>query len=174
MGGREGATMLDDSPDLTVPKRLVTVELTHIGRNPSRAQVFVAEHEGQADSRHQGVIDLLELGGDFLPVRGQADETPTVINRLTLIHVAVDNARSEDSVAQEPLFEYRREVRVELAGGGKLVGELLYTLPSQHARVADYLNAPGRFFSLWTGDRLYLVNKAHVERVVETPLDLDA
>jgi hypothetical protein len=83
----------------------------------------------------------------------------------------VPEALAEDD---DELFEFRHDVHLELVGGQELRGELLYTLPPEHARVADYLNTSDRFARLWSGGRLYLVNKSFVERVVEEPLDLAA
>ena len=134
-----------------------------------------ARFDGQA-ARH-AVVDLLEKEQAFVPTQSESDRTPQVFNKDSLLWIAV--ARSARAAAQagddeDALYEYRHEVRVELRGGDSLAGELLYTLPAEHARVVDYLNGPGRFLRLWTGERLYLINKGYVERVIEAPLDLDA
>jgi hypothetical protein len=164
----------DDDQGLVVPKRAVSVELTLLGRAPQRAIVFVAAAEGGSYERH-AVVDLLEQDPPFLPTQGEADRTPQLFNKDALVWVAVASDKASDAGADDDdaLFEYRHEVRVELAGGDMLVGELLYTLPPDHARVADYLNAPGRFFRLRTPDRLFLINKFFVARVIEAPLDLE-
>ena len=165
----------EDDQGFRVPKRIVTVELALAGRAPTRAQVFVAAGDG-ALARH-AVVDLLEKQHAFLPTQSESDRTPQILNKDVLLWVAVasDGAEaSSEGDGDDALFEYRHEVRVELVGGSQLAGELLYSLPVNHARVVDYLNAPGRFFRLWTGERLYLINKAFVERVVEAPIDLDA
>jgi hypothetical protein len=164
----------DDDQGFRVPKRVVTVEVELLGRAPERAQVFVAAGEGGDAARH-AVVDLLEKESAFLPTQSESDRSPQIFNKDSVVWVAIagDAAASEGADEEDTLFEYRHEVRVELVGGGHLTGELLYSLPADHARVVDYLNAPGRFFRLWTGDRLFLVNKAFVERVFESPLDLE-
>jgi hypothetical protein len=164
----------DDDPGLRVPKPVVTVELLLFGRRPERAHVFVAAGEGGAAVRN-AVVDLLEKEHGFVPTQTEHDRTPQLVNKESLVWVAVpaDVGATAGADEEDGLYEYRHEVRVELMGGGYLAGELLYSLPGNHARVADYLNAPGRFFRLWAGGRLHLVNKTFVERVVEAPLELD-
>jgi len=173
--------MDDDDRNLAVPKRAVTVELALAGRTPLQAQIFVAAHDAHA-YRPELVIDLLEHESAFLPARVAGEKAPSLFNKDTVVWAALDDARDDarDEGADDgadgdaPLYDSRREVRVELTRGEPLSGELLYSLPSDRARVADYLNLPGRFFRLWRGGRVVLVNKAYVERVVETPLDLTA
>jgi hypothetical protein len=160
----------DDEQGFHVPMRAVTVELALFGRAAERARVFVAAHDEGRATRH-AVVALLEQEQPFVPTQADSDRTPQVINKDAILWIAVDS-RAED--ADEALLDYRHVVRVELVGGTPLAGELLYTLPVDHARLVDFLNGPGRFFRLWTGTRLYLINKGYVERVVEAPLDLDA
>ena len=164
----------DEDQGFVVPRRPVRVELTLLGRATESATVYVAAIEGGAAERH-AVLALLEQPPTFLPTQAASDRTPQLINKdqVTWLAIASDKASDAGADDDDALFEYRHEVRVELCGGDMLVGELLYTLPPDHARVADYLNGPGRFFRLRTVDRLFLVNKSFVERVVEAPLDLE-
>ena len=67
----------------------------------------------------------------------------------------------------DELFEFRRTVRVDLIAAEPIEGEMLYSAPDESTRLVDYLNAPGRFLRLWAKERLYLINKAFVLRVVE-------
>jgi hypothetical protein len=69
--------------------------------------------------------------------------------------------------AATELFEQRRSVRVVLAGGDVLRGELLYTSPDESSRVVDLMNRNERFFRLWTDDRVLLVNREAVVRILE-------
>jgi len=164
----------DEDQGFVVPKRAVTVELALRGRAPERARVFVPAREDGEVARH-AVIDLLEKELGFLPTQAESDRTPQIFNKDALVWVAVASHKVAAAGAEDDdaLFEYRHEVRVELVGGDMLVGELLYTLPPEHARVVDYLNSAGRFLRLWTPERVYLINKSFVERVFEAPLDLE-
>jgi hypothetical protein len=167
--------MIEQSESYRVPKRAVEVELALAGKAPIRVQVFVAMQQAHA-YRRQDVLDMLEHEHAFLPARSTADSGLAVFNKETLVWLAVVPAsdKGNDPADEDELFQYRHEVRLELVGSGELTGELLYTVPDDRARVADYLNAPGRFVRLWSRDKLYLVNKAFIERVVEVPLDLTA
>jgi hypothetical protein len=162
----------DEDQGFVVPKRVVTVELLLHGRQPELAHIFVPATEGGALARH-AVVDLLEKDHAFVPTQSQHERTPQIINKDALVWIAVASDAAAGAADDDALFEFRHEVRVELAGGAALAGELLYSLPPEHARVTDYLNSPGRFFRLWTAERLYLINKYFVERVVESPLDLE-
>ena len=65
------------------------------------------------------------------------------------------------------MFDQRAFVRVDLVDGSSLEGELLYTPPSTHGRVADHLSRPERFFTLHRRARVLVVNKAHVSMLTE-------
>lgn len=162
--------MPDDSSALRVPKQAVPVEMALAGEPPRTVEVFVAEHRAHA-FRRQDVLDLLEHEHSFLPARDVADGAWVIFNKETVMWLAVAFAAMApgdvDDEAEE-LFDYRKVVRVVLQGGSSLQGEVLYSLPSDRARVVDVLNVEGRFFRLWTPDRVFLVNKAFVLRVVET------
>lgn len=160
--------MADDA--LKVPKQAVAVELAFVGQAARRVEVFVAEHQAHA-YRRQDVLDLFEHEHPFLPAHDVVDQTWSIFNKDTVVWAGVSlptaRAALDDDETEEELYEQRRLVTVELVGGDKLDGELLYTSPAEHARVADHLNLPGRFFRLWCAERLCLVNKNFVLRVVE-------
>jgi hypothetical protein len=61
------------------------------------------------------------------------------------------------------------ELSVELTDGVEYRGRSSFELPPSRARALDYVNAPGRFFALWTDDIAQYINKALV-RVIR-PLD---
>ncbi|MEO8349236.1 MAG: hypothetical protein ABI610_10015, partial [Acidobacteriota bacterium] len=51
-----------------------------------------------------------------------------------------------------------------------LEGEILYSAPEGSARVVDVMNRRERFFRVWSGDRVFLVNKDSVLRLVEATI----
>jgi hypothetical protein len=61
------------------------------------------------------------------------------------------------------------ELSVELTDGVEYRGRSSFELPPSRARALDYVNAPGRFFALWTDDIAQYINKTLV-RVIR-PLD---
>ncbi|HTD51800.1 MAG TPA: hypothetical protein VK780_02135 [Thermoanaerobaculia bacterium] len=152
---------------LRIRKQNVPVDLALPGSAPREVEIFLPEY-GAQPYRRQHVIDLLEESRGFLPARDRASGSWELFNRDSLLWVRVPRGRlGEDEQADEELFDFEKKVRVDLDEGEPLQGELLYSAPGEETRVADYLNQDGRFFSLWQGEHLYLVNKAFVLRVVE-------
>ncbi len=58
---------------------------------------------------------------------------------------------------------------VELLDGVEYRGRSAFELPPSRARALDYVNAPGRFFTLWSGDLIQYINKSLVRLI--RPLD---
>lgn len=160
------------SGDLRLPKFPVAVELSLAGRGPLAVEVFVAEHLA-TNYRRQHVIDLLENDTAFLPARQVEGDRFLVFNKAAVVWVGIPLASGQLPVEESAeateteLYDTQREVEVELSTGASLRGNVLYSLPPESARVADYLNQPGRFMRLWTGDQVYLINKAYVLSVAE-------
>jgi hypothetical protein len=152
---------------LRIRKQNVAVDLAFPGSAPREVEVFLPEYGGQP-YRRKHVLDLLEQSVGFLPARDRASGSWELFNRDSLLWVRVPRGRlGEDEQAEDELFDFEKKVRVEIDEGEPLEGELLYSAPGAETRVADYLNQEGRFFSLWHGENLYLINKAFVLRVVE-------
>jgi hypothetical protein len=61
------------------------------------------------------------------------------------------------------------ELSVQLTDGVEYRGRSSFELPPARARALDYLNAPGRFFALWTDDTAQYINKNLVRLI--RPLD---
>lgn len=159
--------------DLRLPKRKVQVELALVDRPPRPVQVFVAEYQ-ERSWRRQEVADLLEQDQRFLPALDLEDGTWFLFNKQQVLWVAVAPDAAAIPTADDEeleLFEQHRVVRVDLAGGGALTGELLYSPAADGPRVLDHLNASRRFLRLWQEGRLLLVNQIWVQRVVETEGD---
>jgi hypothetical protein len=60
-------------------------------------------------------------------------------------------------------------IDVVMATGLELRGQSALELPPVRSRTLDFVNAPGQFFALWSGDLTHLVNKALVRLI--RPLD---
>ena len=138
------------------------------GGPPRPVEVFLAEHSAR-EFRRQRVLDLLEHVQAFLPARDVTTGAWEIFNKDSVLWIGVPLSPkgTEAEGLSEELFEFRRPVRVDLIGAPPLEGELLYSAPEQSTRLIDYLNEPGRFVRLWAAERLYLINKAFVLRVVE-------
>lgn len=160
---------------IKVPKIPVTVDVTLEGQPVRALEIFIAEHQSHA-YRRQHVIDLLESpDASFLPARDVDADEFSLFNKEALVTVGIPLSDGELPVEEIPetiddeLFDIRAMVRVDLRRSGSVTGRVLYSPPARQARVADYLNQPGRFFRLWTDSHVYLINKAYVVRVAELP-----
>jgi hypothetical protein len=152
---------------LRVRKQVVAVELA-LENMPSRSvEVFLAAQEIQQYQRQQ-LLELLEHGTPFLPIRDATAERWEIANRDRILWVRVPPASFPAAGEEtEELFDIRQKVVVELTSGPPLEGELLYSAEESLTRVTDYMNQQGRFFRLWKNEDLYFVHKPFVTRVIE-------
>ncbi len=150
--------------ELRIPTKNLTVNLCFKAGSTSTVVLHLAEQE-------QDLVDLLEAEQAFLPVREAGEGEWSIINKSRLLWasiVLVDGRLPIDANLEEtPLFDKQVEVRVELEQGDELHGKILYSPPRGQGRVTDHMNRREHFFSLWTSDRVYLVNKSHVVRLIE-------
>jgi hypothetical protein len=155
-----------DVSQLRIRKRSLEVELALAGRTPRRVELFLAEH-GPHDFTRQRVLDLLEQVDSFLPARDLATGEWESFNSRAVVWIGMSRLSIETEGSADELFEHRRSVRVSLVGGAWLEGEILYSAPDGGPRLVDHLNQRERFFRLWNGERVFLVSKDSVLRVVE-------
>lgn len=159
---------MNQTETLRIAKKAVAVDLTLAGGQPRRVEIFLAEHRAN-EFRRQDVLDLLEKEHAFLPVQDAGTSAGEIINKDALLWIGVPPTPfGSEADAPEELFEFRRSVRVELLGTAALEGDLLYSAREESTRIVDHLNEAGRFLRLWTNDRLYLINKTFVLRIVQT------
>lgn len=157
---------MTSSPQLRIRKEPLEVELALAGEQPRRVELFLAEHGSHAFDR-QRVLDLLEQPDSFLPACDRETGNWESFNSRSVIWIAMPRSSAEAEGGGSELYDRRKFVRVSLAGGGSLEGEILYSAPEESARVVDVLNRRERFLRLWSGDRVFLVSKDSVLRVVE-------
>jgi hypothetical protein len=159
---------MSQTAPLRVRKQAVAVELALAGGTPRRVEIFVAEYRDN-EFRRQDVLNLLEHIQAFLPARDSASGLWEIFNKDALLWIGVPLSPfgSEPAGTDQELYEFRRPVRVDLIGAEPIHGDLLYSARQESTRVMDYLNETGRFFRVWSEERLYLVNKAFVLRVVQ-------
>lgn len=147
---------------LRVRNQNVSVELALAGVAPRRVEIFLPEQPTREDRRQQ-ILHFLEKGPAFLPARESDSGQWEIVNRNAILWIRLGPLEDDT----EELFDFRQRVRVDLLSGEPLEGELLYSAQEQESRVTDHMNDAGRFFRLWRGDDVYLVNKSYVSRVLE-------
>lgn len=151
---------------LRIPKKTLEVELGLFGATPRRVELFLAEH-GSHDFNRQRLLELLDQAGSFLPGRDLETGEWESFNSRTVVWIGMSGTSIDAEGSGDELFEHRRSVRVALATGDWLEGEVLYSAPDAGPRLVDHLNRKERLFRLWRGDHVFLVNKEWVLRVVE-------
>lgn len=173
------------SSELRLPTLAVSVQLARAGKPPEHVELFVADMPRRTRTELvKELAELLESEPLFLPVREpEAGGRVAMLGKLAILWVAISlhelhagevvDGVPESEVEFEPsevmnLYDHRHDCRVELDTGLGIDGCVLYTSPADRPRFADHLNQPGVFVRIWTPDQLYLVNKRHIVRVLET------
>lgn len=160
---------MSQAKTLRVRKERLEVDLALAGAPPRKVELFLAEHGSHGFSR-QRVLELIERADCFLPACDRITGEWESFNARAVVWIAMSRASADADGPGEELYDYRRLVRVELDGSEPLEGEILYSAPEGSARVVDVLNRRDRFLRLWSGDRVFLVNKDSVLRVVEATM----
>lgn len=99
---------------------------------------------------------------DFVPFA--CDEDRFLLNKSGIISVTVPDPEAEVH-DEDRSGEHRVAVRISLAGGTSLLGELSIVARPERSRVLDFLNASARFVPLFGGTQLTLVQKRYVVSV---------
>jgi hypothetical protein len=122
-----------------------------------------------AASRHAGPMRADELMNEpamFFPFLPDQAHSPVILNKeeVLVVTVAVPADAEETS---SPDVECEHHVVVE-CGGHHINGMLLpRERPGAHSRVLDVLNLGSSFLVVRHGDRLHLVQKRRITRVIE-------
>jgi len=112
-------------------------------------------------------LDMLNRPDAFFALTGAASATVLVSKAQAAIVSCQLGALPADP---ERLSAARFvPIDVVMATGLELRGQSALELPPERNRTLDFVNAPGRFFALWSGDVTHFVNKALVRLI--RPLD---
>lgn len=112
-------------------------------------------------------LDMLNRPDAFFALTG-AESTPVLVSKAQAAVVSC----SHISVSADPeRLSAARFVPIDvvMASGLELRGQSALELPPVRNRTLDFVNVPGQFFALWTGDVTHFVNKALVRLI--RPLD---
>lgn len=108
---------------------------------------------------------LNDASKEFVPFA--CDEDGFLLNKSGILTVTVPDPEREIH-DEDRSGEHRVAVRVSLAGGTSLLGELAIVARPERSRVLDYLNAASRFVPLFGGSQLTLVQKRFIVSVRAT------
>jgi hypothetical protein len=147
---------------LALATEVVPLRIVGLDGRAVEAGVFLRAGAERAEARERLDHKLNDPELVFLPVKLGA--------KIELVHLAwvayfACAGRPPEVAAREEVGAQRERVELELAFGELVEGELLYTLPSGHARVSDLLNDPAERFLLLLAERETLfVHRAAIVR----------
>ena len=112
-------------------------------------------------------LDMLNRPDAFFALTG-AESTPVLVSKA---QAAVVSCRPSSVAADPERLSAARFVPIDvvMANGLELRGQSALELPPSRNRTLDFVNVPGQFFALWSGDVTHFVNKALVRLI--RPLD---
>jgi hypothetical protein len=107
-------------------------------------------------------VDVLESEDPFLAVRLAGRVMLVARDAIRWVCIAAD--RFDDPSLLEGCCS-EESVALTLRDGSELRGIVRFSAPSERARLVDVLNLPGQIITLFEGDTVYLVRRAHVATV---------
>lgn len=133
----------------------------------SEASIFLHSIGGSGSGPETILSCLNDRQLSFLPVR--IGEPVELINLDGVVYLEVEG-RPPEVERYEEVSALRAPVALELFGGERLEGDLLYARPPSHSRVSDLLNSRDeRFLLLVTPGRTLFVRRAAILRARELP-----
>jgi hypothetical protein len=152
-----------------VPKREVSVKIRTTKGNEETVSLFLSlcaeDHAGPEQPS-----DYFNGSAEFL-VAKREDGAMVFLRRgsLSVVTLELDDELAEllagaDLIAGDLAIE--KEIELEFEDGLVLEGTTRFQRPEAQARIQDHLNSPEPFLLLYSGDRVHLVNKACVARVI--------
>jgi hypothetical protein len=147
---------------LAVDKIKTRVSLSLADRSQVTGYMFLSPYS-ELGVGQQTVLEALTGQDRFIPFETTEGEF-SFINQSQVVWLSRHWEESESRDEDEPEVE-RRNVTVMLRDGKMLRGEVVIIMPEGQARLSDWLNRVGRFFSLKDKDREVMINTDFVVRI---------
>jgi len=166
---RGGAELITSRPrggdeELCVPVHRLTATFWMVDGSTFTASLFIhlnAEgHDGP-----ETVLDRLNEEDRFLPL-AMAEEGVAFLGKWQLIRVDVAQNEFTGQAADVNGPVIYERIRVQLANGEQLIGSVCFGGRSGRRRLSDHLNTEPGFLALQGTERLHLINKRFVLRIV--------
>ncbi len=150
--------------DLSLPTQMVPLDFWTQDGLAFQAQLplhLQAESHGGPET----VQDRLNDADLFLALVVPGDG-PLFLNKIQVIRVDVKESDWAPDFAETPGEVDVQEVRVQLINGEQLTGSVRIEGPAERRRLSDFLNTQPAFLPLQGRDRLHLLQKRFIARVV--------
>jgi hypothetical protein len=152
--------------ELRVPTVALAAEVTCTDGRVFTGRIFVPA----AASRHTGPMrpeEWINEPAAFFPFLPDEAQVSVLLNKHEVLVITTGTMAGQPELPLEHGGEGgERRVAVE-CGDLRLEGSLRIDMPAGHRRVLDTLNRPEMFLVLRAGDRLHLLQKRHITRVME-------
>lgn len=153
-----------------LPRVRFSAEMHLGGRQMRRVCLFLADR-AETHLGHERPSELFNSSGNFLPAL-ERDEL-VLLNLHTVLRATYEADLELGPEALTMLdaalaHATRQRVNVTFDDGTNVRGDLSYVMPEGQRRIQDYLNRSERFFALYDGGLVHLIQKSRV--VLVTPL----
>jgi CheY-like chemotaxis protein len=154
---------LEEEPDLSVPTRSMPFKVWTVDDASLDARVYLRlDAEGHAGP--ETLQDRLNDPGQFLTLSVDADPPVVFLNKVQVIRAEVtEEAPTPEEDSAGVSIE---RVTVQLINGEQLAGSVRIEGRAGQCRLSDFLNTQPAFLSLHGTDRLHLLHKRFIVRVV--------
>lgn len=149
--------------ELRVPTIATPAHVTCADGRVFSGRVFVPA----AAFRHTGPMrpeEWINEPARFFPFLPDREDVPVLLNKDEVVAIGIAAPGADEDLA--PAEDGVRSVAIE-CGTVRFEGTLRIDMPEGQRRVLDTLNRPERFLTLRAGNRLHLVHKRHITRVLE-------
>jgi hypothetical protein len=152
-----------------VPKRKVDVKIRTTKGSEEVVSLFLSlcaeDHVGPEQPS-----DYFNGPAEFL-VAEREDGSMVFLSRksLSVVTLELDDELAELLAGADPVagdLAIEKDIELEFQDGLVLVGTTRFQLPEAQARIQDHLNSSEPFLQLYCDDRVHLVNKACIARVI--------
>lgn len=119
---------------------------------------------------HASVLEWLNEANLFFPFLPKNSQITEILNKSLVVQIIVDHTIQEDKIEESlETTAWVENIEVHCEPYSTLTGKIYFYMPSERARVVDFLNETDQFFSLRIGKKDYFINKRFITSVRELP-----
>ncbi len=152
-------------PDLTIPTRSVSLTVWTVDGTSLCGQIFLRLN-AQTHAGAETVQDRLNDADLFLTLSRVGDSPLIFLNKIQVIRAEGPQEEGLPDVPESLMGLSIEPIRVQLVTGEQFSGTVRIEGPAGKRRLSDFLNTQPAFLALQGTDRLHLLHKRYIARVV--------
>lgn len=152
-------------PDLAIPTRAVPLTLWTTDGATLRGRIFLRLN-AESHAGPETVQDRLNDADLFITLSVPGDSGLVFVNKIQVIRVELPEEEGLPDATEGMLEVSLEPIQVRLINGEQLSGTVRIHGPAGKCRLSDFLNIQPDFLPLQGGDRLHLLHKRFIARVV--------